>query len=274
MKTLLYTHHIDDSLETAAAFMKLALDNGLHMNVVVTGTLPSVVAYGPPGVAGFNYDGLNQGIIENVKVRVTEIANMVSQKDVSATISMECRESATIGPAIQTHALLADMSVFPHGSAMDGASKAEAFNGALLGSGQPVLTLGRDEIAFPEFRKILFAWNGQIESAKAMHHAVRWSADKAEIHIIIVDPHESAMGSNPGDDVAGFMARNGLSAVVDRAPLGDRRISEILIEHANDIGADSVFMGAYGRSRFREWLLGGTTREMLQSCKLPVVMTN
>lgn len=274
MKTLLYTHHIDDSLDSANAFLKLAVDNGFHINIVVVGVFPSVVAYGPPGAAGFYYDGLDQKTVENAKERVSQITSLITQHGASATISMECRGNAAIGPAIQNHALLSDISVFPHGSALANVAQAETFNGALLGSGQAVLTFGEGEFAFPAFKKILFAWNGQIEAAKAMHHAVRWSSDAAEIHIVVVDPHETRMGPNPGDDVAGFVARNGLSAVVDRVPVGDRSVSTVLTEHAIDIGADSVVMGAYGRSRFREWLLGGTTREMLQSCKLPIMMAN
>ncbi len=274
MKTLLYAHHIDDSLDSANAVLKLAVENAFHLNIVVVGIFPSVVAYGPPGAAGFYYDGLDQKTVEDAKECVSEITKLVSRLDVSATISMECRGNAAIGPAIQNHALLADMSVFAHGSALAGPAQTETFNGALLGSGQPVLSFGQSGITFPEFRKILLAWNGHREAAKAMHNAVKWSVDNADIHIVVVDPHESRMGPNPGDDVAGFIARNGRSAIVDLVPLGDRSVSEVLVEHANDIDADSVFMGAYGRSRFREWLLGGTTREMLQSCKLPIMMTN
>lgn len=274
MKTLLHIHHIDDRPETAADFLDLAADNGFHLNIVVTGLLPAVMVYGAPGVAGFYYDGLDQEVIESTKERFIEIKKMVGNHEVSASISMECRENASLAPAIQNHALLADMSVFPHGSALKDAPQSETFSGALLGTGQPVLTLGEGALSLPDFKKILFAWNGQVESAKALHHAVRWSADGADIHVTLVDPHETAMGPNPGDGVAGFIARHGLSAVVDRLPMGDRNVSEILIEHANDIAADSVFMGAYGRSRFREWFLGGTTREMLRSCGLPIVMAN
>jgi nucleotide-binding universal stress UspA family protein len=38
------------------------------------------------------------------------------------------------------------------------------------------------------------------------------------------------------------------------------------------MGADLLVMGAYGRSRFSEWALGGATRQVLNRAHLPVFM--
>ena len=35
-----------------------------------------------------------------------------------------------------------------------------------------------------------------------------------------------------------------------------------------------IVMGAYGHSRFREAILGGATRDMLEEATLPVFMTH
>jgi len=43
---------------------------------------------------------------------------------------------------------------------------------------------------------------------------------------------------------------------------------------AHDINADLIVMGAYGHSRFREAILGGTTRNMLEGTDLPVLMVH
>ena len=40
------------------------------------------------------------------------------------------------------------------------------------------------------------------------------------------------------------------------------------------INADTIVMGAYGHSRFREAILGGATREMLETTKLPLIMAH
>jgi nucleotide-binding universal stress UspA family protein len=39
-----------------------------------------------------------------------------------------------------------------------------------------------------------------------------------------------------------------------------------------DSNADLLVMGAYGHSRFREAILGGATRNMLEQAEIPVLM--
>jgi nucleotide-binding universal stress UspA family protein len=43
---------------------------------------------------------------------------------------------------------------------------------------------------------------------------------------------------------------------------------------AADIAIDLLVMGAYGRSRFGEIILGGVTRHMLQHMTVPVLMSH
>ena len=45
-------------------------------------------------------------------------------------------------------------------------------------------------------------------------------------------------------------------------------------EHARTVGAGLLVSGGYGRSRFREFLLGGATRELLQGTHLPVLFSH
>ena len=40
------------------------------------------------------------------------------------------------------------------------------------------------------------------------------------------------------------------------------------------IGADLLVMGAYGHSRFREWVLGGATETALKDAKIPVLLSH
>ena len=48
--------------------------------------------------------------------------------------------------------------------------------------------------------------------------------------------------------------------------------SDELNRRAVEIDADLIVMGAYGHSRFREAILGGATRNMLEKAKVPVLM--
>ena len=52
------------------------------------------------------------------------------------------------------------------------------------------------------------------------------------------------------------------------------RVSDVLARHAADLNADMLVMGAYGHSRFREAILGGATRNMLEQAEVPVFMAH
>ena len=51
-------------------------------------------------------------------------------------------------------------------------------------------------------------------------------------------------------------------------------MTDVLNRHLMDTGADLLVMGAYGHSRLREALFGGATREMLELCKVPMLMAH
>lgn len=47
-----------------------------------------------------------------------------------------------------------------------------------------------------------------------------------------------------------------------------------MMRHVQDVNADMVVMGAYGHSRFREAILGGATRNMLEQAEVPVFLAH
>jgi nucleotide-binding universal stress UspA family protein len=52
------------------------------------------------------------------------------------------------------------------------------------------------------------------------------------------------------------------------------RISDTLTRHAMDQDADLIVMGAYGHSRFREAILGGATRHMLEQSEIAMLLAH
>jgi nucleotide-binding universal stress UspA family protein len=47
-----------------------------------------------------------------------------------------------------------------------------------------------------------------------------------------------------------------------------------MAQHLRDFDAGLLVMGAYGHSRFREAILGGATRDMLESAEVPVFLAH
>ena len=272
MKTLLAIHEVGEELTDLKKLIELAQHADAHLNVVVLGVVRVVPMTAAPGVPDFYCSEINQELIDAGKARVKKIEALVAAENISATVTLECRDPALVEQTFLHHAMFCDATVFPNGSVLCNDLKTRAFNGALLETGTPVLMLGPNGHTLPDIKTIIYAWNGEPQAAKAVHDSLRWIKGKAKAHIVLVDPDEYALGPNPGDNMAAYLARQGLDVVVERLPGGRREISDVLLEHAVDINADLLVMGAYGHSRLREWLLGGTTRNILQRAHLPVFM--
>lgn len=57
-----------------------------------------------------------------------------------------------------------------------------------------------------------------------------------------------------------------------RIHVSPHEAGDTLLHEAERMGSDLLVMGAYGRSRLRERVLGGATRRILQQATLPVLM--
>lgn len=274
MKTILTIHEVEQDLSDIKPIIQLAQSAGAHLNIVVLGVTRTVPIAAAPGIPMVYYDTSNSEIIEEAKKRVDEINALLQKEDVSASVSLECRDPALVEKTVQRHAMFADITVFPNQTVLSTDLKTRAFNGALLEAGTPVIVLGSETDKMPNVKKVMYAWNSEPEASKAVGHSLDWMDEAIEAHVVLIDPDEFQQGPNPGDDIAAFLARRNLAVTVDRLPGAQREVADVLIEHANDINADMIVMGAYSHSRLREWLIGGTTRNMLEKAKIPILMAH
>ena len=99
---------------------------------------------------------------------------------------------------------------------------------------------------------------------------VTWE-EAVEIAAIDPSPHGPER-SDPGGALCQWLTRHGARAEIAVLARTLPRISEILNRRATETGASLIVMGAYGHSRFREAILGGATRGMLEQAAVPVLM--
>jgi nucleotide-binding universal stress UspA family protein len=81
-------------------------------------------------------------------------------------------------------------------------------------------------------------------------------------------------GASPGADLAHYLARHGVKASAERDAAPGVDIGNRILSRAADRGADLIVMGAYGRSRLSELVLGGATRTLLETMTVPVLMAH
>jgi nucleotide-binding universal stress UspA family protein len=95
------------------------------------------------------------------------------------------------------------------------------------------------------------------------------------VQIVVVDPPtHGPERSDPGGLLCQLMVRHGVNAEVAVLAKTMPRVSEVLARQVRDIDAELLVMGAYGHSRFREAILGGATRDMLERAEVPVLLAH
>ena len=143
----------------------------------------------------------------------------------------------------------------------------------VLSGGRPVLVVPY-ALRQPKLGEhILIAWNDSREAARAVADAMPILEAANNVSVLSVDPRK-ALGDTPGADIATHLARHDIS--VESASMDSRELSpaDILLNRASDLSADMIVMGAYGRSRLRELVLGGVTYDILQRMTVPVLMSH
>lgn len=124
-------------------------------------------------------------------------------------------------------------------------------------------------------QKVVIAWNESAEAMHATRLALPFLKAAKEVHIAIIDPPQHGPDrSDPGGALAVFLYRHGIHCDIRVMTSGGKRVSDRLSQYMTENGGDMLVMGGYGHSRFREAILGGATREMLEYAKVPVFMAH
>lgn len=230
---------------------------------------------------GYYYAGANALIEQQSLERAREEAAQGAADAEAALKTRTLRWSVTSGVAqigtiqhlVGTHSRFSDLVVLPkpYGAGREMADEA-VIEAALFAGNVPVLVLPNGT-APPPFRKIVVAWNQSAEAMGAIRAALPFLQAAELTNIVIVDPpRHAADRSDPGGALSQMLARHGVKAEISVVAGTMPRTSDTLLRHASDQAADLLVMGAYGHSRFREAILGGATRDILEAADRAVFM--
>ncbi|QDZ29944.1 universal stress protein [Noviherbaspirillum sp. UKPF54] len=145
----------------------------------------------------------------------------------------------------------------------------------MMNSACPVLIVPAEGTFTLDAPRVLLAWDGGMQAARTVHAAIPLLRQAAQVQVAIFDAEigPQAHGEEPGADIALFLARHGVKVEVSLlSSAGD--VGGALLAHTAYFGADLIVMGGYGHARFREVLLGGVTRAVLDAMTVPVLMSH
>jgi nucleotide-binding universal stress UspA family protein len=146
----------------------------------------------------------------------------------------------------------------------------------VMAAGRPVLLLPYASTVPKIGDRILIAWDSSREAARAAYDAVPFLSRAKKCTVVTV---RGTAGEPPGErfagaDIALTLARHGATVdVLEMDTAKDAPVGDVLLSTAHDQGCDMIVMGAYGHARWRELVMGGATRTILQSMTVPVLMS-
>jgi nucleotide-binding universal stress UspA family protein len=179
--------------------------------------------------------------------------------------------------AMVRHGRLSDLLVLSQADARaPGATVARDFpQRVFMQTGRPVLLLPRGGAVGEAFgRTVLVAWSGARESARALADALPQLRAAGKVCLLCLDRPDEAMVSRLElNDLSHWLARHGVSAECVQISTTED-LGVVLLQRAEGFGADLIVMGGFGHSRWAELALGGVTRTVLDTARVPVLISH
>jgi nucleotide-binding universal stress UspA family protein len=271
--------HIDASAQTASrmkAALAIAQAQGAAVNVVyaVTPTLVEVpfAAEGGAAIAATLAE-----IDDGRRAQARKIYDeAVARADVQAGWCEVC-ELPVIG-AFSQQALYADLLVLGQHDPGEGNYSGVPFDfveTVLAASGKAAIVLPYEPALDNVGSNVVIAWKPTREAARAVAAAVPLLQRARKVQVIAwkAEPDVTVDGAALNLDT--YLKQRGIEATWHTEGGGEPDfLGEMLLSRAFDLGADLMVMGCYGHSRAREWVLGGTSRTVLRSMTMPVLMAH
>lgn len=146
-----------------------------------------------------------------------------------------------------------------------------------------LMTSGRPGIVVPEKRsitsigeRVLLAWDGRRESTRAVFNALPILKTASEVRLLRVNLpyHDRHHCAGITDELARSLARHDVNVELTHADARGSEVGDEILGYARDMDADLLVMGCYGHSPFREFIFGGTTRQILHESPIPMFLSN
>ncbi|TPK81717.1 universal stress protein [Mesorhizobium sp. B2-4-12] len=142
-------------------------------------------------------------------------------------------------------------------------------------AGRPVLVVPHAGPLVTTFKRVLLAWNGSKEAARAAFDALPFIIEAEKTDILVIDPPDT-LDESPeaaGAEIASALSRHGATVSVSVLKSGGTSVDDMIQNRVAESGADLLVLGAYSHSWLRQLLFGGVTRTVLRTAQVAAFLS-
>ncbi|MDR3475996.1 MAG: universal stress protein [Devosia sp.] len=203
-----------------------------------------------------------QALLEGLPRRVHGIE--LTGRAIQSTIGTMGGDAAALGRCHDLSVVLLDPL------ALDKKTLAEEM---IFGSGGPVLLVPENIGTAWDIRRICLAWDGGRPAARAMRDGMDL-LQMADHVTLLTATDDKPVGEQSIADLKAFLARHEVEVEHREVTTRAMNVGAALQRAAADDGAGLMIMGAFGRNRVTEFVLGGATRTVLDEISLPILLSH
>ncbi|WP_121066499.1 universal stress protein [Chachezhania antarctica] len=255
-----------------AATLAVSRHYHAHVSVVAIGIEPEIPtgAYAGFGETAFRND-FHGHTVAGADALARTMRSRLEAEAVRSDVSTLVTTPGALSNRFGHRARYSDLVVLaaPEDGRFD-RTDADAFEGALF-TGDGLVMVGPDSMK-PDAKTVMIGWDGNVSALHAVRRARPMLEAADTVEIAMVDP--SSEQAQSGEDLAVMLSRHGLVVSVARIAGDGRPAAEALGQRQIEIGADLTVMGGYGHSRFREFVLGGVTRDFPGMSNTPLLIAH
>ncbi len=208
--------------------------------------------------------------IKAERLRAARIGTRVARQMASQGIQADWLTAE--GPAhevLAARSVMADLLVMSWSEADWVSPQASS---VVVAAGRPILVVPPACSVESGARRVLLAWNGTRESARAIQDALPF-LEKAE-KVVLFSAGDAGQCAAGVADATAYLTAHNVAVHRDHYALRGPDAGQAILRAARRHEVNLIVMGAYGHSRLHEWTFGGATRTVLQSMTVPTLLSH
>lgn len=227
-------------------------------------------------LAGPMLAGMARQLEENAAIKGGELEAHISERALALGVPFQIDQVVEHWPATRDQSTwrgrTSDLCVL--GLARDNAEHRLNIEEWLFGVGRPCVFYPNDAQSDFSLDCVVVSWDFSKSAARAVGDALPLLRRASQVRIATVRGEKDIPVEDVKTPLINFLATHGVTSVGDDVELTGQTIGQAILAHANTVSANLVVMGAFGHSRMKEFLLGGATKEVLDSSTLPLFMSH